>query len=611
MITRFLATFAVLATSCAVAPDTTTTPTEAIRVTDRRVVMGVEATITTWAPTEAAAREASRAAFTRMAALEQAISDYRPRSESMLAVETVGEPVAISPEFALALARSQVWHDRSGGAFDPTIGPVTALWRNARKAGGTPTDRAVAFARTTVGWTKLDFDESASTVTFRTAAMGLDFGGIGKGLAADLALQVMREHGLPRTLVEVGGDLVAGSPPPGRPGWMVRVRTVPWDDGVEFVLADAAAATSGDVEQFVEVEIDGEVVRHGHLLDPRSGRTIARRRQATAVVRGGRFNGADADALATVGVVLGLRDSARVADGTLDAELRIVEARRPNADGGVADDWRVDALRFGADPAWAGPIETTVAGDGFAFTEGPVVRSDGSVWFTDQPNDRIVRWTDEAGCEVVIEPALRSNGLAIDAAGRLLACAEAGNELVRFVADGTSEVLARADGAGFNGPNDLWVGPEGAIWFTDPWYPRPWHAEDDWRRPAAVHRLDPDGTVAEVAGDFGRPNGIVGTPDGRTLFVADIDRGRLWSYPIAAAGLGPRRLVVPLGSDGMAWSPGGRLLLTGRGVFVVDPDRSVLVRTLVPDEPWCANVAIGPDGSIWVTARDRLLRLTR
>lgn len=572
--------------------------------------MGVEATITTYAPDEPTARSATRAAFARMADLEQALSDYRPRSEAMRAVETVGEPMPMSPDFATALRRSRRWHDRSGGAFDPTIGPLTALWREARRAGVTPNDRAVDFAAATIGWDKLELDDSAGTVTFRTAAMRLDFGGIGKGLAADLALAEMRDRGLPRTMVEIGGDLVVGSPPPDRAGWSIRVETVPWDDALALELVDAAVATSGDVEQYLEIEEDGVVVRLGHLLDPRTGRPVPTRREATAIVRGGAFNGADADALASVGVILGLRGAARVADATLDGELRVVEARHRTADGRRPEDWSVDRLRFVADAAWAGGLEAEVVCGGFAFTEGPVVREGGSVWFTDQPNDRIVRWSAEHGCETMIEPASRSNGLAVDAKGRLLACAEATNELVRFDSDGDVEVLARGDVNAFNGPNDLWVAPDGVVWFTDPWYRRPWHAGDDWRRTPAVHRLAPDGLVTEVADDFGRPNGIVGTPDGRTLLVADIDRSVLWSYSIADDGtLGPRRAVVPLGSDGMAWTNDGHVLLTGRGVLVVDPARDALVRTLLPDEPWCANVTVGPDGVIWVTARDRLLRI--
>lgn len=576
------------------------------------MVMGVESSITTWAPDEASARVATRAAFARMAALEDALSDYRPRSESMLAVETVDEPVPVSPELDEALRRSAVWYERSGGAFDPTIGPVTALWRTCRREGRVPSDRELDFARTTVGWTKLELLDRA--VRFRTAAMRLDFGGIGKGLAADVGLREMRNHGLGRSLVEVGGDLVAGDPPPGRDAWRVTVETVPWDDMLVLDLVDAAVATSGDVEQFMEVDDeDGRVVRLGHLLDPRSARPVRARRQVTAVVRGGERNGADADALASVGAVLGLRGAVRVADGTLDAELRIVEGRRPEADGNLAEDWSVESLRFRSDPRWTGLFEIETLCDGCSFTEGPVVRADGSVWFTDQPRDRVVRWSTTSGCEAVIEPAERANGLAIDAGGRLIACAESTNRLVAFEDDGSVSTLASGSAPGpdrFNGPNDLWIGPDGAIWFTDPWYRRSWHAEDERRGEPAVHRWTAETGAVRVATGFGRPNGIVGTRDGRGLFVADIDRNRLWRYPIEDSGLGERRLVLPLGSDGMALAEDGCILITGRGVQVVDPIRRAVVRTFLPDEPWCANVTV--DGAAMVvTARDRLLRLSR
>lgn len=234
-----------------------------VRVVDRRIVMGVETSITTWASSEVEAREATRAAFDRMAGLEQAISDYRPGSESMKAVEVVDEPVEVSTDLAVSLADADRWHRWSGGAFDASIGPSTALWRDARRRGTVPVSRSIEFAATTVGWGKidLDLDRDPPTVRFRTAAMRLDFGGLGKGLAGDLALQCMRERGLPRTLVDVGGDLVAGDPPPGREGWKVAVRTVAWDDGMTIELRNAAVATSGDVHQFIEVREEEETTR--------------------------------------------------------------------------------------------------------------------------------------------------------------------------------------------------------------------------------------------------------------------------------------------------------------------------------------------------------------
>ena len=305
--------------------------------------MGVEAVITTWAPSETEARTATRAAFARMAALEDSISDYRPRSESMRAVEIVEEPVPVSEDFASALDLGRTWFQLSDGGFDPTVGPLTALWRQSRRRGVQPSERDIEFAAASVGWDKLVFDDSVTpaTVTFRTAAMGLDFGGLGKGLAADLALEEMRRAGLDRSLIDVGGDLVAGSPPPGARGWRVEVRTVEWDEGVMVELADGAVATSGDVEQFIEVERDGRRVRLGHLLDPRNGRPISIRREATVMVVGGGRPGATADALASVAVVRGIEEAGHRVDGLFVGWIRVVEARHESASDERAADWRV------------------------------------------------------------------------------------------------------------------------------------------------------------------------------------------------------------------------------------------------------------------------------
>ena len=325
--------------------------TDLVRVSDRRIVMGVEARIVTWASCEPIARAATRAAFERMADLEQAISDYRPRSESMIAVKTVDEVVPVSRDLAEALRLSARWQRLSGGAFDPTIGPLTMLWRSARRGGGVPDERSIDIAATAVGWNQLepDLEGEPPTVRFRTAGMQLDFGGLGKGLAADLALETMRSHGLPRTLVDVGGDLVAGDPPPGRAGWRVEVQTVEWDDRIVLELRHAAVATSGDVHQYVEVvQEDGERIRLGHLLDPTTGRPIPLRREATAVVEGSRWPGADADALASVLVVLGMEEAIeRIGDETIRSRMRVLESISASADGADPSSWTRSESKLG------------------------------------------------------------------------------------------------------------------------------------------------------------------------------------------------------------------------------------------------------------------------
>ncbi len=576
-----------------------------IRVVDRRIVMGGPATIQVYAESEEAGHAATRAAFARMAAVEAALSDYRPKSESRLLVEKVDEDVPVSADLAAAIEMSLRWHRQSGGAFDPTIGPLTALWRSTRREGRRPSPVSVRFASDAVGFEKLTFDPAARTVRCRTAAMQLDFGGIGKGMAADAAMKVLRSHGLTQALIEVGGDLLAGDPPPGAAGWRVRIQTVADDDSEVVMLANAAIATSGDVEQFLELEDAGATVRLSHLLDPRTGEPIADRREVTVTIRGGESPGADADAMASCASVLGFRGAMRLADGTIDGEIRFFDVDDELEGGG-----RVRRIRLEASADWAGVREAEVLADGFAFTEGPVVLPGGDLVFTDQPRNHVVR-VDAAGrIAIEHESAKRANGLGILPDGRLVGCAEEDNQLLAWNEDGSVELLAVRDGDPFNGPNDLWVAPDGAIWFTDPFYARSWHEPGRKPIPAEVYRRAVDGSVDSVAEDFIRPNGIVGSRDGGTLWVADLDGGVTYSFEVTSSGdLKNRRPFFPLGSDGMTLGPGDEVILTGKGVFVLSSD-GALIRVLLPDASWVANACFGgpDDRRLFVTTRERVLR---
>jgi gluconolactonase len=241
---------------------------------------------------------------------------------------------------------------------------------------------------------------------------------------------------------------------------------------------------------------------------------------------------------------------------------------------------------------------------GFRFTEGPAVDADGNVYFSDQPNDRIVRWDAATGAvSDWLRPSGRANGMEFDREGRLVVCADGANELRRIDADGQVDVLAAEfDGRLLNGPNDVWCAPNGDLYLTDPWYPRRhWSEHRIERRRTAptqeqpvqgVYRLPASGGKLElVAGDLVKPNGIAGSPDGRTLYVADIDDAKTWAYPIREDGsLGERRLVVARGSDGIAVDELGRLYLTGDGVSVFAPDGTQLATIPVP-QGWTANVA--------------------
>ena len=233
---------------------------------------------------------------------------------------------------------------------------------------------------------------------------------------------------------------------------------------------------------------------------------------------------------------------------------------------------------------------------GFEFTEGPTSDRDGNVFFTDQPNNRIMKWSVDGTLSTFLQPAGRANGMYFDAKGHLLACADEHTALWSIAPDGSHTVIAnRFDGKPLNGPNDVWESPGGAIYLTDPFYARPWW--DYKERPQESEQvlvLSADRqTLRRVTADLVKPNGIIGTPDGKTLFVSDIRAGRTYAYDIQPDGsLSNRRLRCEQGSDGMTLDSDGRLYLTGKGVSVFDREGRQVDQIDVP-EPWTANVSFG------------------
>jgi gluconolactonase len=234
-----------------------------------------------------------------------------------------------------------------------------------------------------------------------------------------------------------------------------------------------------------------------------------------------------------------------------------------------------------------------LAGD-FAFTEGPTCDAQGNLFFTDQPNDRILKWSADGKLSVFLQPAGRANGMSFDAAGQLVACADEKNELWSIDSRGGKTTLWKGHaGRALNGPNDVWVHPGGGLYFTDPFYKRPW-----WTHAAMpqdgqhVYYLTPGGrTLLRVTDDLVQPNGIVGTPDGHTLYVADIGAKKTWRYAIQADGrLAGKTLVCERGSDGMTLDDEGHLYLTGDGVRVFDGGGREVEQIQVP-EAWTANVS--------------------
>jgi gluconolactonase len=252
--------------------------------------------------------------------------------------------------------------------------------------------------------------------------------------------------------------------------------------------------------------------------------------------------------------------------------------------------------------------------DGFLFTEGPSADAKGNIYFTDQPNDRIMLWDIKTGLSVFMQPAGRSNGLAFDKEGNLWSCAEEKTELWCISPDKKIERIPGSfEGKPFNGPNDLWICPSGGVYFTDPFYRRTWWSYSAMpQEKQCVYYLKPDlKTIVVVADDLQQPNGIVGTPDGKILYVADIRGNKTWSYSINPDGsLTDKKLFCESGSDGMTIDTKGNIYLTGKGVTVFDKTGKKLGNLSVP-ESWTSNVCFGERNmkTLFITASKGFYRI--
>ncbi len=238
-----------------------------------------------------------------------------------------------------------------------------------------------------------------------------------------------------------------------------------------------------------------------------------------------------------------------------------------------------------------------LSGD-FAFTEGPAADADGNVYFTDQPNDRIMKWSVDGQLSTYMQPSGRSNGMYFDRKGQLWSCADAKNELWIINKDKKKETVAVKDyqGQRLNGPNDVWVSPQGAAYFTDPFYKRDWW--DHSEQPIdvqGVYLLSKDHkTLTRVIDDFKKPNGIVGTPDGKKLYVTDIGDSKIYHYKINKDGsLSDKTLLCEERSDGITLDDQGNLYITNSNGVTVYSMTGEKLLNIPTGEGWTANVCFG------------------
>ena len=271
--------------------------------------MGVEFEVVLYASDPQLAEAAISQAMTRIAALDKVLSDYDPDSELSKLSESsvVSGPekegpfpvIQLSDDLWTVLAESERISRRSDGAFDVTIGPLTKLWRRARRWKELPEAEALATARRAVGYQNLVLDSKGRTAHLMRPSMRIDLGGIAKGFAADEAVKTVVAAGVPRVLARASGDIAAADPPPGERGWRIGIAPLePDQPPSQFVeIANRGISTSGDARQHLVV--DGR--RYSHIIDPRSGECVSGRSSVTIIAP----NAMRADGLATAASVLG------------------------------------------------------------------------------------------------------------------------------------------------------------------------------------------------------------------------------------------------------------------------------------------------------------------
>jgi gluconolactonase len=252
--------------------------------------------------------------------------------------------------------------------------------------------------------------------------------------------------------------------------------------------------------------------------------------------------------------------------------------------------------------------------EGFSFTEGPTADKKGNIYFTDQPNNKILVWNEKSGLSTFLEPCGRSNGMAFDRKGNLWTCADDKGELWMITPEKKVEkISASFDGHRYNGPNDVWIAPNGGLYFSDPFFVRNyWEHKTMTQDKQCVYYLKPDHkTVVRIVDDLLQPNGVIGTPDGKTLFIADMQGRKTYSYTINSDGsLSDKKLFCEMGSDGLTIDSDGNLYLVGRGVTVFDKTGKKIGNIPVP-EGWTANICFGGKDfkSLFITASKGLYRI--
>ncbi|GAB4001100.1 FAD:protein FMN transferase [Spirosoma daeguense] len=286
--------------------------------------MGTQFNVLFYAPDSLTAQRAYAAVSARMDTLNQVMSDYLDGSEinRLSSAAGSGRWIPVSTDLFNVLKKAKAIAEFSKGRYDPTIGPLSLLWRRAVRRKEFPARSVRQKAHRAVGYRFMELDSATYSVRLLRAGMRLDVGGIGQGFAVDEALLVLNQFGIRAALIDIGGDILAGNAPPGSTGWRVMVGTGKKDDRdtTTISLKNAAITTSGDTYRFLEIQ--GR--RYSHIMNPRSGLGLRHFVCATVLAP----EGYQADAFTKVFCVAGIRRSRRLIRRLPSIKLLILENKR-------------------------------------------------------------------------------------------------------------------------------------------------------------------------------------------------------------------------------------------------------------------------------------------
>jgi thiamine biosynthesis lipoprotein len=284
--------------------------------------MGTTFQIILYAEIDSIAEAASNSAFKTIDELNSILSDYLPNSElSQLSLSSEsGNAIQVSPPLFELLMQSKRITEETNGWFDITIGPYTHIWRglNRMSEPELASELELEDAASRVGYQNVLIDEANQTVKLLIKNMRLDPGGIGKGFASDKALETLYKYGITRALINAGGDITAGDPPPGKSSWSVAVPVRFDEDSVryeELNITNRAINTSGSLYQ--SVKIDGTT--YSHIINPKTGLGHTEQIQVSVISK----DGADADAFATALSVMPLNEAQALVNSKPDLEAVI------------------------------------------------------------------------------------------------------------------------------------------------------------------------------------------------------------------------------------------------------------------------------------------------